>query len=221
MPPSSHGEWTRLLADGRRAVATSEDDDALYARAQAHVRHALLREGARLVADGRLTRADQVFWLPLDLLRASARGEIAPSGDDLAKLVDAARTADRTARAHPPMLSRVPATGESPELIRGRPGAGGAFIGWVRLALDAEGAEGADVLVAPTILPTELPLVTAAALVTETGGPLDHVAAQARERGIPAVVGAAGACARLRAGDRLVVVGDAGGVFKLQTPGSR
>ena len=216
LPPSSHGGWTPLLADARRAVAIGEDDDALYARAQAHVRRALLREGARLAADGRLTHADQVFWLPLDLLRANARGEIAPSRDDLAKLVDAARTADRTARAHPPMLSRVPATGEIPELIRGRPGAGGAFIGRVRLALDAEAADaGADVLVAPTILPTELPLVTAAALVTETGGPLDHVAAQARERGIPAVVGAAGACARLRAGDRVLVDGDAGIVIKL------
>jgi phosphohistidine swiveling domain-containing protein len=222
LPPSGHGEWTQLLADARRAVATGEDDDALYARAQAHVRRALLREGARLAADGRLARAEDVFWLPLDLVRAGERGESAPARDDLAKLVDAARTADRAARAHPPLLPRVPDTGQAPELIRGRAGAGGAFIGRVRLALDAEGGDaGADVLVAPTILPTELPLVTAGALVTETGGPLDHVAAQARERGIPAVVAAAGACARLRAGDRVLVDGDAGVVIKLQTHGSR
>ena len=54
------------------------------------------------------------------------------------------------------------------------------------------------VIVARTILPTELPLIAAAALVVETGGPLDHVAAQARERGIPAVVGAVGALDRFR-----------------------
>jgi rifampicin phosphotransferase len=170
----------------------------------------------RLAAAGRLARADEVFWLPLELVRASARGEIAPSRDDLAKLVEAARVADRAARAHPPVLSRASAAGETPDLIRGRSGAGGAFIGRVRVALDAEGANAdAEVLVAATILPTELPLVTAAALVIETGGPLDHVAAQARERGIPAVVGAAGACAWLRAGDRVLVDGDAGVVIKL------
>jgi pyruvate,water dikinase len=222
LPAIAHDEWTRLLADARWAVATGEDDDALYARAQAHVRRALLREGARLAADGQLARADQVFWLPLDLVRASARGELAPSLGELAKLVGAARTADRAARAHPPVLSRASTAEVAPEMIRGRSGAGGAFIGRVRLASDAEGVDaGAEVLVAPTILPTELPLVTAAALVTETGGPLDHVAAQARERGIPAVVGAAGACARLRAGDRVLVDGDAGVVIKLQTPDSR
>ena len=43
----------------------------------------------------------------------------------------------------------------------------------------------------------ELPLLCAAALVTETGNILDHVAAQARERGLPAVVAVAGACALL------------------------
>jgi phosphohistidine swiveling domain-containing protein len=216
LPPIARGEWTRLLAAARRAVATGEDDDALYARAQAHVRRALLREGARLAAEGRLARAAEVFWLPLDLVRASARAEIAPSRGELAKLVEAARTADRAGRAHPPALLRAPVAGETPDLIRGRSGAGGAFIGRVRLALDTESVDAAaEVLVARTILPTELPLVAAAALVIETGGPLDHVAAQARERGIPAVVGAAGACARLRAGDRVLVDGDAGVVLKL------
>ena len=43
----------------------------------------------------------------------------------------------------------------------------------------------------------------------ETGGALDHVAAQARERGIPAVVGAAGAADSFEDGDRVVVDGDA------------
>ncbi len=70
-------------------------------------------------------------------------------------------------------------------------------------------------IVARTILPTELPLVTAAALVVETGGPLDHVAAQARERGIPAVVGAVGALAAFADGDRVFVDGDAGLVARI------
>ena len=70
-------------------------------------------------------------------------------------------------------------------------------------------------LVARTLLPTELPLVAPLAIVVETGGPLDHVAAQARERGIPAVVGAAGACARFSHGDLVLVDGGTGLVIPL------
>ena len=70
-------------------------------------------------------------------------------------------------------------------------------------------------LVARTLLPTELPLLAPAAIVVETGGALDHVAAQARERGIPAVVGAAGACRALRDGDQVLVDADAGLVVRL------
>jgi phosphoenolpyruvate-protein kinase (PTS system EI component) len=71
------------------------------------------------------------------------------------------------------------------------------------------------VLVAATLLPTELPLLDAAALVTETGGPLDHVAAQARERAIPAVVGVAGALSALAEGDLVLVDADRGVVVRL------
>jgi phosphoenolpyruvate-protein kinase (PTS system EI component) len=70
-------------------------------------------------------------------------------------------------------------------------------------------------LVAKTLLPTELPLINAIAFVTETGGPLDHVAAQARERGIPAVVGVQGASSLFSDGDLVLVDADAGLVVKL------
>ena len=71
-------------------------------------------------------------------------------------------------------------------------------------------------LVARTILGTELPLIVASALVVETGGPLNHVAAQARERGIPAVVGAIGAVAAFADGNRVLVDGDAGLVGRIE-----
>jgi phosphohistidine swiveling domain-containing protein len=221
LPPTAHDEWARRLTAARAAAAAGEDDDALYARAQAHVRYALLREGARLCAAGVLETAGEVFWLPFDLVRADARGDPALSGAEATALVRAAHAADAEARAHPPALSGGDLddlAGESPGLIRGRAGAGGAFIGPVRIVLGpdslAAGSAG-EVVVARAILPAELPLIAAAALVIETGGPLDHVAAQARERGIPAVVGAVGACARLRDGDQVLVDGDTGLVVKL------
>jgi pyruvate,water dikinase len=77
-----------------------------------------------------------------------------------------------------------------------------------RVAADA-------VLLAQTLLPTELPLLSASAIVTETGGPLDHVAAQARERGIPAVIGATGARSILHAGDLVLVDGERGLVVRV------
>ena len=74
------------------------------------------------------------------------------------------------------------------------------------------------VLVAATLLPTELPLLFPAAIVVETGEVLGHVAAQARERGIAAVVGAAGARAALPEGAVVVVDGDCGEVIRLDAP---
>jgi pyruvate,water dikinase len=49
-----------------------------------------------------------------------------------------------------------------------------------------------------------------AALVSETGGLLDHGAALARELGIPCVVGCAGAWSQLTDGMLVSVDGDAG-----------
>lgn len=218
LPSAAREDWAAHLAAARAGAAVGEDDDALYARAAAQVRHALLREGVRLCASGVLESAEDIFWLPLAIVRRDAGGATNLSRDQAGKLVRDARSADAEARANPPPISSADLPPEASEVIRGRSGAGGACIGRVRIwpAEDLAATASADeIVVARTILPTELPLIAAAALVVETGGPLDHVAAQARERGIPAVVGAAGACLRLRDGDRVLVDGDAGLVVKL------
>jgi phosphohistidine swiveling domain-containing protein len=232
LPERARGDWDHTLAGARAAAAVAEDDDALYARAQAGVRRALLRAGERLGAAGVLARAEDVFWLPLDLVRRAARGETTLSRQESERLVDEAVRADRAARAAPPSLASAPRWAVERGMVSGRSGAGGVAIGRVRLwpggqdrdnARDNAGDHDHDraydrqdqVIVARTILPTELPLMTAAALVVETGGPLDHVAAQARERGIPAVVGAVGASAAFEDGDRVLVDGDAGLVARI------
>jgi pyruvate,water dikinase len=70
-----------------------------------------------------------------------------------------------------------------------------------------------EVLVAPSTDPGWTPLfMTAAGLVMEKGGAMSHGAVIAREYGIPAVVGVAGALERVRTGDRVEVDGDAGQV---------
>jgi phosphohistidine swiveling domain-containing protein len=224
LPAAAHAEWDAVLAAARGAAAVSEDDDALYARIQAHVRRALLREGARLEARGVLADAEDVFWLPLDAVRADASGDAALLPSAAAREIIAAFRADEAARTSPPpiemaagdMTARATARHGVGQIVRGTSGSGGARIGRVRVHGDAiEPLGPTDVLVARTLLPTELPLLGPVAIVVETGGALDHVAAQARERGIPAVVGAAGATHLLRDGDEVLVDADAGLVVRL------
>jgi len=213
LPLDDQARWDEALARAREGAAVAEDDDALYARAQAHVRRALLAEGERLVTAGILARADDVFWLSLPIVRRLARGEVTVTPDFVATNVAAARAGNERARAEPPSLEVALDTAGG--VVRGRPGSPGTRIGRVRRWPVIGTSDEAPIVVARTILPTELPLIVATALVVETGGVLDHVAAQARERGIPAVVGAAGALEALADGDRVLVDGDAGLVAKL------
>ena len=211
LPADLHGRWRRLLDLARTAVALGEADDWLYARTQSAVRFALLALGKRLRLAARLSEAADVFYVPLDLVRKAALGSL-PSVN-FASLAAEGRAAWQRARGLPPPLPDA----LDAKAVRGS-GTGGRAIGhlvWHRPGLPANAADA--VLAATTLLPTELPLISAIAIVTETGGPLDHVAAQARERGIPAVVGARGASSLFTDGDLVLVDGDAGLVVRLGT----
>jgi pyruvate,water dikinase len=204
------GAWARLLPTARDAVSLSEADDWLYARAQAVVRRALLAIGHDLESAGRLADETDVFFLPLPVvanLGSHAEGDVA-----LGALAAANRTTWRLARKNPPPAA---ATSDS-KAARGH-GTGGQAVGRIVLHQSGEipSLPADTVLLAQTLLPTELPLIAAAAIVTETGGPLDHVAAQARERGIPAVIGAAGAIGTFANGDLVLVDADHGLVVRL------
>jgi pyruvate,water dikinase len=210
LTPDDRARFAEALATARAAVAAGEDDDWLYARLQAALRRAILAVGSRLVAAGALASPDDALFLPFERLRALAGGA-ADAGDDLAGLAAAGRAACEAARRDPPPL----APGGAHPILRGA-GTGGRALGRVVLRHGPRGATPPDdaVLVAASLLPTELPLLHVAAFVTETGGPLDHVATQARERHLPAVVGAAGATAQLRDGDLVLVDADEGLVVR-------
>lgn len=202
--------WGTLFAMARDAVSLSEADDWLYAKAQAVVRRALLAIGHDLARAGRLADETDVFFLPLAVVRDL--GCHTDGGMALGGLAAANRTAWLLARRNPP-----PAAATADDKTARGHGTGGQAIGRIVLHQSGEMPSLATdaVLLAHTILPTELPLVAAAAIVTETGGPLDHVAAQARERGIPAVIGAAGAVGIFADGDLVLVDADRGLVVRL------
>src|SRR5205807_8522311 len=122
-----------------------------------------------------------------------------------------------TRRAVPRVLT---STGETfytapakPGVLAGTAASPGVYEGRVRVSFDPREAKLApgEVLVAPGTDPAWTPLfLSAGALVMEIGGMISHGSVVAREYGIPAVVGVAGATQQLRTGQRVRVDGENG-----------
>ena len=186
----------------RREPDLGERDDIWFAKAQWLVRHAILERASALGIS-----AVDAFWIPLDELVAG---------------IDAV-SATRRAAAHRAAAERATAW-TMPVVVGGDPppdgpvlhgvGTGPRVTGRVvRFASLASAiAVGAgDVVVARAITPALAVLVVGcAAIVSETGGPLDHGAAMARELGITCVVGCRDAWSLLSDGMFVSVDGDAG-----------
>ncbi|MGB5077033.1 MAG: PEP/pyruvate-binding domain-containing protein, partial [Sphingorhabdus sp.] len=100
-------------------------------------------------------------------------------------------------------------TGSSPVVVSGQAVGQGIATGSVHFVADKNDLvdlKDGDVLVAETTAPDwESVMKRAAAIVTEHGGRTCHAAIVARELGIPAIVGAAGARTLLRAGQDVTV----------------
>jgi pyruvate,water dikinase len=191
------------------------------------MREALLAEGVRLVADGALAHADDVFYLHLRELKTLAAGE----RRDWAALVQARReslTQEKRRRQIPRLLlsdgrafyegAAEPKGSDQPSL-RGDPVSPGVVEGVVRVMLDPRAVQlvPGEVLVCPGTDPSWTPLfLIAGGLVMEVGGMMTHGAVVAREYGLPAVVGVHEATRRLRTGQRVRVDGSSGQVVLLE-----
>jgi pyruvate,water dikinase len=194
------------LALARCAADLGERDDVLFARAQLLVRKAIL---ARAVSLG--IAPEDAFWLPLDELASAA--SIDPL-DARRKASGARAAAERAALWQMPLVVGGEPPHEHPPL-RGSgtgPRVAGRVVRFASLASAvAVGAQ--DVVVARANTPALSVLVAGcAALVSETGGLLDHGAALAREMGIPCVVGCRDAWTSLSDGMLVTVDGDGGTV---------
>lgn len=209
-PPPGSDELAEAAAE------LAERDDWWFARAQARVRAALLVRGRELGL------GDDIFWIPLadahaaqgtfDLVAARARAS-------------AARAADRRARRWR-MPEQLGGPERSPSARWHGLGCGGLARGRAHHVTELWRPEDpvaapafeleAIVIVAPAVTPAlAVAVVGAAAIVSETGGLLDHGAALARELGIPCVVSCTDALS-LPPRALLEVDGDAGVVRVLQ-----
>ena len=173
--------------------------------------------GHELVTRGLLADEDDIFFLTLPEARRAAGGE------DMRELVAARRDAfdHEHARRHIPRLLLSDGTDAEAALVsvseglRGSPASPGVVSGTARVIRSPAGArlEPGEILVAPSTDPGWTPLfLTAGALVMEMGGMMSHGAVVAREYGIPAVVGVAGATEQITTGQRVTVDGSAGTV---------
>jgi len=200
----------------RAAADLAERDDVWFARAQWLVRRAILDRAHELAID-----PDDAFWIPLDeLATASVQGADEPRLDaiDVRRRASGARAAAARA-AHWAMPITVGGDPGGDDRLAGPAlhgvGSGPRVTGRVvRLETLASVivVTAGDIVVARAVTPALAVLVIGcAALVSETGGLLDHGAALARELGIACVVGCTDAW-QLSDGAIVTVDGDAGTV---------
>jgi len=189
------------------------------------VRTLLAPIGEELFQAGRLSQADDIFFLTLPEVHAAL------AGADLRTQVGSRRTAyeEERTRRHVPLVllsdgtepaSRRNSTTLAEGTLQGTPASPGMVTGNARVILDPHGAtlSPGEILVAPTTDPGWTPLfLIAGGLVMEMGGAMAHGAIVAREYGIPAVVGVPEATQRISTGNRITVDGTAGTVRIEQT----
>lgn len=189
----------------RAAADAAERDDVWFARAQWLVRSALLARSRELALPG-----DDIFWIPLD--DAITLRSLDP--DEVHRRASAARAAHaRAAEWDMPLVVGEPRPETHEITLRGigfGPRVLGRVVRFASLAA-ARPVARSDVVVTRAVTPSLAMLVEGcAALVSETGGLLDHGAALARELGITCVVGCTGAWSALDDGAAVCVDGDAG-----------
>lgn len=238
-PEAVREQFEALLQFARHGAFLQEEHNFyIDQRNTALMRLVMLRVGQRLAERGWLQAPEDIFLLNLDDVRAILRGAPGLTAPDVQALVRRRRAelAHATEMTPPPFIGRPPAgpppasnpmergmvrffggppqISETPGQLKGTPGSRGTVTGVARVARtldDARHLEPGEILVAITTMPPWTPLFgIASAVVTETGGPLSHCAIVAREYGIPAVVGAAGATRAIQTGQEITVDGSGG-----------
>jgi rifampicin phosphotransferase len=230
--PSDLARFEEVLAAATATGPLTEEHNYwLDRRNHAFMGRAARAFGTRLVRDGALSDREQIF-----LLYAKEVRDALLSPHDLAALL-AEREAElerwRRREAPETIGGEKDAANPSPgrmllwraeqddpaRTLRGAPASAGIARGPARLVRNLEEFakfRRGDVLVCQSSNVSWIPLFTsAAAVVTDVGGPLSHAAVVAREFGIPAVVGTSVALSALKDGEPLEVDGTAGLVRRL------
>jgi pyruvate,water dikinase len=225
------GPFRAALA-AAQAAWPLEEDHAFYIdqRALAAMRLQLLGLGRRLVVEGRLGEAEDVWYLKNEELAAAAADGADVTGPARARKQE--REAQRRLDA-PPLLGAPPEGPADPGLenffgkagppdledgvLRGSPASAGRVTGIARVITridELERVRAGDILVCRSTTPPWTPVFgSIAALVTDTGGVLSHGAIVAREYRLPAVVGTKIGTHVIADGQTITVDGERGEVL--------
>lgn len=233
--PAELARFDEVLVAARGVQPFTEGHNyELDRKIQTLMRRFVLRAGARLARAGVIEKAEDVFYLD----RFEIAEALADERDRRDTVAEREAELGRQKRMRPPNMIGAPARPLPGQFARNRyfgaPVASidggirgtGASAGVARgTARKVDGPEDfdrvrpGDVLFCHATNPTYVPLFgIIAALVTDVGGELCHAAVVAREFGVPAVVGARDALARVNDGATVEVDGGAGTVRVL--PGS-
>lgn len=187
-------------------------------------KQALTAEAERLVHAGVLADAEDIHYLTFQELHDVVRTRRADAGlvqrrkDDFRTFQSL--TPPRVLTSDGEAVSGTYRRADVPDgALVGLPVSAGTIEGRARVVLDMAEAdlEAGDILVTAYTDPSWSPLfVAVAGLVTEVGGLMTHGAVIAREYGLPAVVGVAGATRLIRDGQRIRVHGADGYVELLE-----
>ncbi len=196
---------------------------------QSRLRSLAMRAGARLVRDGVVEAADDVFFLHREEVAAALR-----DGASRRELVAERRAehARNEARTAPYWVGKIPeetandglfdvprVASTTADFLKGTGASAGVVRGTARVTLsqdDFARIQPGDIVVCPSSNPSWVPIFTiAGGLVTNTGGVLSHAAVVAREFGLPAVVGTGDATTKIADGRQVEIDGTAGTVTLL------
>ena len=208
-----------------------EDQRFAWQKSLAVQRKAFLQIAAEFAAYGIFESQDDIFFLTAPEIKslvnqepepAELRRWIAARKDEFSRLQRSYYPA--FLEGNRPYIVRPPARpGDRTGALQGIPISPGIARGPARLVTGPESllqvaalVQPGDILVTIATDPGWTPLFSRlSGLVMETGGQLSHGAVVAREYGIPAVAGIAGATAMIKDGDMLVINGSEGCVTRL------
>jgi len=219
----------RAIRGLRDAMALRERIRFEGMRVNAEGRRFLREAGNRLQGRGLLEEPGEIFFLRFEEIEAVFAGQ--DGGTGLRELVRR-RKEERRRQEEIPMPnflreSEIPRLRErAPRRFREEGTFQGLPVGPGRVEGRVAVLEGphqvdrvrpGDILVAPTLDPSWIPLFTlASGLVVEMGGTLSHGSIIAREYGLPTVVNLPGITRALKSGDRILLDGGTGLVRRLE-----
>ncbi|WP_437321743.1 PEP/pyruvate-binding domain-containing protein [Sorangium sp. So ce385] len=221
--PGLADAFRRTVERLRSAIAFRERTHFDLVRSYSALQAIVAEIARRLVERGHLPSSDDVFYLTEAEVRAWLTGT-APPLDEVKRLVQRRRATYGVVNARWQRTAFEMGGGGAPgDELRGVGASSGVVRGKARIVRDAgefERLKAGEILVCRYTNPAWTPLFTlAAGVVTDTGGAVSHAAIVAREYGIPAVLGAAGATERITDGQEILVDGTEGRVTLLRQAG--